>query len=261
MYAEQLVREGKFQDALEDLKKYVRKEPDNSRYRRFLFQLLALMGDWERALNQLKVLSDLEPALWPMLHIYKEAIQCEYLRKEVFAGRNHPLVLGEPPEWIALLLESQRLMGQGRFEAAVSLRDQAFEQAPESSGTLNGQSFKWIADADSSLGPVLEVIVNARYYWAPFQQIRGIDIAEPKDLRDKVWLPAEFTWTNGGRAQGLIPARYAGSEDSNDPMIVMGRKTEWIALSDGVYKGRGQKMLATDRDEYGLLDTREIRIG
>lgn len=261
MYAEQLVREGKFHDALEDLKKYVRKEPDNSRYRTFLFQLLALMGDWERALNQLNVLSDLEATLWPMLHIYKEAIQCEYLRKEVFAGRKQPLLLGEPPGWIALLLESLRLMGQGRFEAAVSLRDQAFEQAPESSGTINGQSFKWIADADSSLGPVLEVIVNARYYWAPYQQIQGIDIAEPKDLRDKVWLPAEFTWTNGGRAQGLIPARYAGSEDSNDPMIVMGRKTEWIALSDGVYKGRGQRVLATDRDEYGLLDIREIRIG
>ncbi|MDR3567329.1 MAG: type VI secretion system accessory protein TagJ [Syntrophobacteraceae bacterium] len=261
MHAEQLVREGKFPEALEELKEYVRKEPDNSGYRTFLFQLLALVGDWQRALNQLNVLGDLEAALWPMVHIYKEAIQCEYLRKEVFAGRRQPVLLGEPPGWIALLLESMRLMGEGRFEAAVSLRNQAFEQAPQSSGTIDGQSFQWIADADSSLGPVLEVIVNAKYYWAPFQQISGIVIAEPKDLRDKVWLPAEFTWTNGGRAQGLIPARYAGSENSQDPMIAIGRKTEWIALNGGVYKGLGQRMLATDRDEYALLDIRQIRIG
>jgi len=260
MRAEHLVREGQLHDALQDLKEHVRKQPDNSRYRAFLFQLLAVLGEWERALNQLNVLSELEVATLPMLHIYKEAIQCESLRREIFAGRRQPLLLGEPPGWVAMLLESMRLLGEGRYELALSLRSQAFEQAPESSGTINGQSFKWIADADSSLGPVIEVILNARYYWVPFQQVNAVTIPEPRDLRDMVWLPAQFTWTNGGQAHGLIPARYVGSENSQDPLIQLGRKTDWITLADGVYQGLGQRMLATDQDEYPLLDIRQIRI-
>jgi len=260
MRAEQLVREGKLQDALQDLKEQVRKQPENSRYRIFLFQLLVVVGEWERALNQLNVLSDLDVATLPMLHIYREAIQCESLRREIFAGRRKPLLLGEPPEWVATLLESLRLLGEGRYEPSLSLRNQAFEQAPGSSGTINGQSFNWIADADSSLGPIIEVILNARYYWIPFQQIKAVTIPEPRDLRDKVWLPAQFTWANGGQAHGLIPARYAGSESSQDPLIQLGRKTDWIALADGFYRGQGQRMLATDQDEYPLLDIREIRI-
>jgi type VI secretion system protein ImpE len=258
--AENLVREGKLLDALQDLKEHVRKQPDNSRYRTFLFQLFAVLGEWERALNQLNILSDLDVAALPMLHIYREAIQCESLRREIFAGRRKPLLLGEPPAWVATLLESMRLLGEGRYDSALTLRSQAFEEAPESCGVIDGQPFKWIADADSRLGPVMEVILNAKYYWAPFQQIRAITIPEPRDLRDKVWLPAEFTWTNGGQAHGLIPARYPGSENSQDPMIQLGRKTEWLTPADGILQGQGQKMLATDRDEYALLDIRQVLI-
>lgn len=260
MDAERLVREGKLHDALQDLKEHVRKQPDNSRYRTFLFQLFAVLGDWERALNQLNVLIDLDVAALPMLHIYKEAIQCESLRREIFAGRRKPLLLGEPPAWVATLLESMRLLGEGQYDPALTLRNQAFEEAPESCGVIDGEPFKWIADADSRLGPVMEVILNAKYYWAPFQQIRAITIPEPRDLRDKVWLPAEFTWTNGGQAHGLIPARYPGSENSQDPMIQLGRKTEWLTPAGGITQGLGQRMLATDRDEYALLDIRKILI-
>lgn len=260
MLAEQLVREGKLQEALRDLKEQVRKQPDNSHYRTFLFQLLAVAGDWERALTQLNVLSDLDVAALPMLHIYREAIQCESLRRKIFAGREKPVLLGEPPGWVATLLESLRLLGEGQFESALSLRNQAFEQAPGSSGTIDGKPFEWIADADSSLGPTIEVILNARYYWVPFQQIKAVTIPEPRDLRDKVWLPAQFTWANGGQAHGLIPARYQGSESSQDPLIQLGRKTEWVQLADGVYRGLGQRMLATDQDEYPLLDIRQINM-
>ena len=82
--------------------------------------------------------------------------------------------------------------------------------------------FNWIADADSRLGPVLEAIINGRYYWVPIQQIRAINITQAADLRDLVWLPAEFTWINGGQAFGLIPTRYPGSESVVDSAIQIG---------------------------------------
>jgi type VI secretion system protein ImpE len=261
MQAENLVREGNLLGALADLQQQIRSQPENSDFRSFLFQLLAVLGQWERALNQLNVVSDLDPAAWPLLHIYREAIQCEALRKEIFAGIRQPLLLGEPPEWIAMSLESLRLMREGRHELALSMRNEAFEKAPESSGTIDGRPFQWIADADSSLGPIIEVILNGRYYWAPFEQVRAIEISEPRDLRDMVWLPARFTWSNGGQAYGLIPTRYPGSEDSTDPAIQLARKTEWIELAEDLHQGIGQRMLVTDEDEYPLLNVRKISIG
>ncbi|MFO1349473.1 MAG: hypothetical protein U1F68_01835 [Gammaproteobacteria bacterium] len=35
------------------MQEQVRKNPANAKYRVFLFQLLAVLGQWERALNQL----------------------------------------------------------------------------------------------------------------------------------------------------------------------------------------------------------------
>lgn len=260
MLAEDYFREGNLGGALEELQNQIRNHPENSPYRVFLFQLLAILGQWKRALSQLDVLDNLEQSTWPMVHIYREAIRCEILRADVFAGRRKPMIFGEPPQWMAFLLESLRLVGEARYGQAAELRSQAFESAPASSGTLDEQPFGWIADADSRLGPVLELILNGRYYWAPFQQICAIKITEATDLRDLVWLPAHFTWINGGEAFGLIPTRYPGSETAPDPALQLARKTEWIELAPGVVKGSGQRMLATDQNEYPLLDIRSINI-
>ena len=260
MLAEDYFREGNLGGALEELQNQIRNHPENSQYRVFLFQLLAILGQWKRALSQLDVLDNLEQSTWPMVHIYREAIRCEILRAEIFAGRRKPMIFGEPPQWMAFLLESLRLVGEAQYGQAIELRNQAFESAPESSGTIDEQPFGWIADADSRLGPVLELILNGRYYWAPFQQIHAIKITEVNDLRDLVWLPAHFTWVNGGEAFGLIPTRYPGSETARDPALQLARKTEWIELTQGVVQGSGQRMLATDQNEYPLLDIRSVSI-
>jgi type VI secretion system protein ImpE len=106
----------------------------------------------------------------------------------------------------------------------------------------------------------LELILNGRYFWAPFQQIRMIAVTAAEDLRDLVWLPAHFTWVNGGEAFGLLPTRYPGSENAQDPAIQLARKTDWTELADGLADGSGQRMLATDQDEYPLLDIRNVAI-
>ena len=260
MRAEEYFRDGNLQGALEELQAKIRNQPDNSQLRIFLFQLLVVLGQWERALSQLNVLDKLEKDTWPMVHAYREAIQCEVLRAEIFAGRRKPLIFGEPPAWMAWLLESLRLTVAAQYDQALALRDQAFDLAAASSGTMDETPFNWIADADSRLGPVLEAIINGRYYWVPIQQIRAIDITEAADLRDFVWLPAEFTWINGGKVFGLIPTRYPGSESVQDSSIQLARTTQWQELTDGVFIGLGQRMLTTDQDDYPLLDIREIKI-
>ena len=113
-------------------------------------------------------------------------------------------------------------------------------------------------DGDSRLGPVLEAIVNGRYYWIPFQRIRSIQVEKPVDLRDLVWMPAHLTWANGGESVGLIPTRYPGSESSADPAVRSGRKTDWLEQPGGAYIGQGQRMFFTEGGEYPLMDVRHI---
>ena len=259
--AEQAVREGDLAGALQNLQEQVRKEPSKPELRVFLFQLLAVMGQWERAHTQLNVAAELDPGALAMAQMYREAINCELLRADVFAGRKSPVVFGEPEEWVALLIESLLSDGTPRAAQAQALRARAFEAAPPSAGTINGEPFEWIADADMRLGPVCEAIINGRYYWVPFSRIARIDLEAPADLRDVVWMPAHFQFANGGETVGVIPTRYPGSETADDSRLRLARQTVWNEDAAEVYVGLGQRILATDAGEHALMDVRTIVIG
>jgi type VI secretion system protein ImpE len=111
------------------------------------------------------------------------------------------------------------------------------------------------------MGPCLELITNGRYYWVPFHRIRDLRFEAPADLRDFVWAPAQITWQNGGEAVALIPARYPGTEQSDDAALKLGRRTDWSVQPGDLYCGLGQRLLATDVGESALLDVRHIELG
>jgi len=247
-------------EALAALQDQVRAEPSEARHRIFLFQLLSVLGQWDRALTQLNVAGEMDAGNLGMVQVYREALASEALRTEVFAGNRTPLIFGDPEQWVALLLEALKLQAAGEFEKSEELRAEALDAAPITSGRLNGQEFEWIADADTRVGPMLEAIVNGRYFWVPFNHIAEMRVEEPEDLRDLVWLPAEFKWMNGGEAVALIPARYPGSESSTDPQIQLGRRTEWEGQGEQAYTGLGQRVIVTDQDEISLLEIRNITL-
>lgn len=259
--AEQYLHDGDPAAALKYLQDEVKTKAADPKLRVFLFQLLSVLGQWERALNQLNVAATLDPAALAMAQMYREAIRCESLRAQVFEGRKSPMVFGEPDQWLAVLIESMLLTGQGRTSEASTLRARAFDEAEPTGGAVDGKPFVWIADADSRLGPVLEAIINGRYYWVPFSRLTRVTIDAPEDLRDVVWMPAHFQFDNGGDSVALIPTRYPGSEASDDGLILLARKTVWDEPSPEVYCGLGQRLLATDTGELPLMDIREITLG
>ena len=245
---------------LEAARDAVRAKPAAPHLRVYLFQLLAIMGDWKRALAQLQVSAQLDPLAIPMAQTYREAVRCEAFRAEVFKGTRHPQILGEPPAWLALLLDALRLLAAGSPDAAAQAREQALELAPATPGTINGHAIEWIADADSRLGPVCEAIINGQYYWLPFAQIKEIKFGAPEDLRDLVWTGAEFTLVNGGTMVGLIPTRYPGSEAIERDEIRLARLTEWQDAGAECWVGSGQRTWATDVQDFALLDVRELKL-
>ena len=253
------IRKGDLEVALAGVQDQVRRSPAEPKHHVVLFQLLAVLGQWARALNQLAVLEEIAPDMAPMVQTYRTAIKCEELRASVFQGKHTPLFLGEPGAWVALLLQSLQMMVSGDHQKAAELRAQAFEAAPTNAGKIDGTDFQWLADADPRLGPVLEAIVNGKYYWIPFSNVSSIKIEKPTDLRDLVWIPAIISLTNGGETVALLPVRYPGAEASVDSAIRLARKTEWIEMGSNSVTGSGQRMFATDSSEYSLLDTRSIQ--
>lgn len=261
MSAESALKEGRPDEALRLLTAEVRSNPADARRRVFLFQLLALLGEWERAQTQLNVVGELDAINGLMVTTYTAVLRGERERQAVFVGTRSPVVVGQPEPWLALLLQALKLDAQGQHAQAAPLREQAFEQAPASAGSIDGQAFEWIADADPRFGPCLEVILEGGYSWVPFARIASLKFEAPADLRDKVWAPVAITWSNGGQAVGFVPGRYPGSEAAGDHDFILARKTAWDELGAGTLAGCGQRMLATDAGDHPLLDVRLVTLG
>lgn len=278
MKAIEAVRSGDVDGAVAALKDEVRADPANAKHRIFLFQLLCICGEWDKAMTQLSVIEDLDESASSMVKTYREVLSCEVLRAQVFAGGRAPLIFGKPEEWVAILVESARALGQGRLAEALDLRGRAFEAAPGTAGKLTVRDhegdrdavkvvdFEWIADADPRCGPTIEAIIDGKYYWVPFTNVKALQVEPPTDLRDFVWTPAYFTWTNGGQSPAFIPTRYPGSEDARDgatdDTLRLARRTDWVAheADADTFSGLGQRMLSTDVDEFSLLDVRKIEL-
>lgn len=258
MTPEDHLKSGDPSAALDALTGLVRARPEDAKLRVFLFQLLCIMGQWDRAIRQLKICGELDPGALQMAQAYREAIICEVYREKVFTGEKTPLVFGEPQEWLASLMEAQKLIARGEVAAASALRAKAFDAAPASPGMIDGQSFEWMADADMRLGPVLEAIINGRYFWLPFNQITAIDFDPPTDLRDAVWTAATLTLKSEGKVVSLIPARYPLSGQDGAPTEKLARATSWRDAGGDAFVGLGQKILATDQLDVALLDARQI---
>ena len=192
MSAEQRLKEGDLAGALSALQNEVRDDPSNADKRRFLFQLLSVLGGWDRALTQLEVLADLDAKSLVIVAAYRAAIRAEKQRVDIYAGKQSPMIFGEPQRWVANMVEAMRLEASGSVEQAQELRDEGLEEAPAVAGSINDVPFNWIADSDSRLGPILEAIVDGDLYWVPFDRIQKIEIEPPVDLRDLVWTPAQF---------------------------------------------------------------------
>src|ERR1043165_6084444 len=126
MSAVDALRAGDLAQALADLQNEVRNSPDEPRHRVFLFQLLAVLGQWDRALAQLDVVHSLDPGGIVMVRTYESVLQCEVFRQGVFAGERTPPILGDPESWIAELVEALRLSAKGDGEAAQKLRALAY---------------------------------------------------------------------------------------------------------------------------------------
>jgi type VI secretion system protein ImpE len=229
MNSRQLFQSGKLDEAIEALGAEVRDNPTDAQRRAFLFELLCFAGQFDRAEKQLSVLGRANRDAEMGALLYHAALHAERLRNEMFAKQNFPLT-------------SAKIVG----------------------GTINGEAFSSITDADPRIGARMELFVAGQYVWLPFEHIAVVRTEAPKKLRDLLWAPAivrpneNFTGLELGEV--LLPVIAPETWKEASPEVRLGRVTEWREIEDGEQVPVGQKMLLVDDVEFPLLELRELEI-
>jgi type VI secretion system protein ImpE len=231
MTARELYHAGQLGAAIQALGAELRDNPMDTRRRTFLFELLCFAGEYDRAQKHLDVLAGEGPDSATGALLYRAALHADRMRSDIFAKREYPEVRAS--------------------DTAVK-------------GTLNGQAFESIEDADPRIGPRLEIFAAGQCMWLPLAHIASIEIQAPKRLRDLLWAPAlvrtgpAFKGTELGEV--LMPALCPLSFRHSDDAVKLGRSTVWEGQENGDIVPCGQKMLLVDGEEFPFLELRQLEI-
>lgn len=232
MSVQELLRDGKLQDAIQALGTEVRNNPNDNRRRTFLFELLCFAGDFSRAEKHLSFLSDASADAAMGALMYRSAVSAERKRQAFFEARQYQ-ESAAPSKW--------------------------------RSGTINGEKFRSIEDIDPRIGPRLEVFIAGEYVWLPFAHIGTLTMGPPRYLRDLLW--ASATVTAGPAMEGkefgevLMPILYPFSATHAKDAVKLGRETDWIlAKEDPIEIPYGQKLFVLDEDRsIPILEIRSLQ--
>lgn len=221
-------RDGQLQLAITALGDELKKQPLDVKRRTFLFELLCFAGDYDRASKQLDVLSDANKEAAAGAMLYRAALHAEKTRQEMFAKDELPLGTIHP--------------------------------AP--SGSLNGEEFTSLEDADPRIGAHLEAFIAGSYTWIPLAYVESVEVQAPKKLRDLLWAPAILHTTEAFRLQDLgevlIPVLAPLSWKHSDDAVRLGRSTAWEDNEKYGAVPYGQKMLMRGEEEVPFLELRNL---
>lgn len=256
--AKELLRSGRLSDAIQQVAQELKSRPADVSARIFLFELLCFDGDLDRAEKQLDVVSHQSADMEIGAEIYRQVLTAEKARRGVFGEGRLPDFLTSPPEYVALHLEALTQARERQSGRARALLEKALGLQPALSGQTDGRPFEEFEDSDPFIGPFLELIVNDKYAWLPYEQIKRIDVAKPVQLRDLLWARAKVEARGGDLGEVFLPVLYPGSSENVNEAIKLGRMTDWLDMGDGLARGMGQHLFVIDGLERPMLEISKI---
>src|ERR1017187_10079465 len=258
MTVKELLDAGNLSAAIAQISTDLREAPADRVKRTFLFELLCCAGDLDRAEKQLDVLAaegcDRDIAVQP----YHNVLAGERKRRLLFSEGRVPGLPKRVPDYTRLHLEAINHIPEGHYSEARALLEESETARPPVSGTINGERFDDLNDADDLLGPFLEVITANNYSWIPWEVVRSVSMEAPRHLRDLVWIPARVELEIGPLGEAFLPVLYADSYLHQDDRVKLGRMTEWRADAGGLALVSGQKLLMAGERDWPLLEVRQL---
>lgn len=232
MQAHQLLKAGRLTEAIAALHAHLGGNPHDHKAQTFLFELICFTGDFEKAERQLYALTQGDhPHSETGIAKYRRVLKAERARQRSFAEHRYPSPLANG--W----------SGGG-------------------TGTLNGQPFLTISDADPRIGEKLELFVAGEYMWLSFSDVRRLQLPAPRRLRDLLWLPAEIVAVPSLQAFVLedvwMPMMAPLTWQHSDEEVKLGRVNDWHQNEHGEIAPHGIKTYLVDGLEIPLAEFRDL---
>jgi len=256
--AKELFEAAKLQEAIEQLIGEVKANPADTSRRTFLFELLCFAGEWDRAEKQLDVIGHQSAEAELGVMVYRAIIKAERERQRLFKEGVAPHFLKEPPAYVDLHVTAINQIREGKTAEARATLDRAEEERPAISGTLGDVEFQDFRDADDLVAPVLELIVKDKYVWFPFEQVKRMEIAPPRSLRDLLWASASIEALDGTIGEVYVPALYCGTGEHDDNQVKLGRVTDWKQVGDNLYRSVGLRLFLVDDEDKTMFETKSV---
>lgn len=258
MTATDAYKAGRLKDAIELQLAAVKADPADHGKRVFLFELSAFVGDWDRARRQIDAVVYDDPALANATDQYRNLINSEEARRQLFEEGVQPGFLADPPEHVAYRLDALKKLRANEPAAAAELISQANEMLPALTSTLNGKPAEGLRDADDLLAGMLEIMARGKYFWLPLEQVESIAAKPPRFPRDTMWFPVKLATRVQESGDVFIPALYYASSRHPDDGVKLGRATDWSEPAPGFARGAGLRTFFAGDDEVDLLAWREL---
>jgi type VI secretion system protein ImpE len=233
MNPQDLFKAGRLDEAIASLSEQLRRNPEDSKSRTFLFELLCFAGDYDRAGRQLEVLAGAGPQSEMGALVYRGLLSATKARQDVYHERSHSAPPADSPS------------------------------TGEIAGSLNGRPFRSLVDADPRTGSNLEVFAAGSYILIPFSLLSSVEVSPPRRLRDLLWIPAVVRTTsafqNRDLGETLLPALTPFAAKHSSDAVRLGRETVWEEDESGQLCPVGQRILLVDGEEMPMLDVRTLQ--
>lgn len=254
---------GQLQDAIDAAIADVKKHPGDTGKRAFFCELLCFAGDLERADKQLDLLSTQLPESAMQVALFRQLVRAEQARQDFFRSGRVPEFIQDPTPAQSMALQASIELREQNLQAAAELLAQAEEARVKISGQCDGSPFDDFRDLDDLLAPTVEVLTSTgRYFWIAPERIESIELHPVETPRDLLWRPAAMSVQGGPDGVVYIPVVYAGTDESSDDALKLGRATDWIEHeNNGPVLGRGQRTFLVGEDDRPVLSLTELTFG
>lgn len=257
----ELLLEGQLPAAVESCKQSIRIQPSQIEPRVALYELSVFLGDWDRCNNQVETIMSLggDPLHW-LGHMAD--IHAAKARKECWAGRVRPPVIGECDDDDQFMI---RCLWRAIVKAAAADHSLTVKNAEQyggmvfGPGKINGVEFNELSTVDSRLPGILEITEGGEYAWLWMGAVSRIEMqGGAKNLTEVMWIPSRIFLTNGDVKSVSIFGLYPDTENSINPMVVLGRETEWDDTHQELAIGKGGQLLYMDDQPVAFQQIRLI---
>ena len=259
MTAYELYQQAKLDEAIQAALQDVKTAPTDVNKRLLLCDLLCLANDLTRVDRQLNVLAKQATDLAVGIGLYRALVRAELARQDFFESGRVPEFMESVSDVLKLHLRASIALRDGTGAEAQQILEEAEQARPHLRGQCDGQPFEDFRDLDDLMAPCLEVLTSTgKYYWVGWDQIESLEFHPPRQLRDLVWRPTQMIIRNGPEAVVYVPVLYAGTHDSADPQLRLGRGTDWEEITDGPMVGVGQRMFLVGSEDKSILSIHRV---